>query len=276
MSYPVLVWVDESAIENGLIRQIAQLFPKNDELVFVGLHVVDVVPAGSPGARGLGAWLGTQPTAVPEAVASWYLERGDALLTEFSKIMEHHGFKHTTLLETGSVGERLRHHSQRFELTILERKKPSGELLPGEQADVGDETQGGMGPTLLLQMGVSLPERLVLACANIDHSHRALRHVARLTPLLGLPILAVYVSEDEPRNDDPLEEALRHLFLCGIQAQGQRMVGETAEALTAIISEQPSLLVLGDSHKSRIGRLIWGTLADWVLQHSAVWVLVTS
>jgi len=93
---------------------------------------------------------------------------------------------------------------------------------------------------------------------------------------LGLPILAVYVSEDEPRNDDPLEEALRHLFLCGIQAQGQRMVGETAEALTAIISEQPSLLVLGDSHKSRIGRLIWGTLADWVLQHSAVWVLVTS
>ena len=276
MSYPVLVWVDESAIENGLIQQIAQLFPRNDEVVFVGLHVVDVIPAGAPGARGLGAWLGIQPTAVPDAVASWYLERGASLLAEFSKIMDNSGLKNTTLLETGSVGERLRHHSQRFELTILERKKPSGELLPGEQADVGEETQGGMGPCLLLQLGVALPERLVLACANIDHSHRALRHVARLSPLLGLPVVAVYVSEGEPRKDDPLEEALQHLSLCGIQARGQRMLGEPAEALTALISEQPSMLVLGDSHKSRIGRLLWGTLADWVLQHSAVWVLVTS
>ena len=270
----IVVVLDEAIFADGALDKALDLAARGAAITVIGLHVINVVMAGA--AAGASAWLGGEPSVVPPEVAAWHEARAAALGARFVAACAARGLPHQLRVETGAWADRVHFHGQAADLVVLAR--PSSALdeeeAVGEGADLVPAVLAGLrGAVLVVPPGAPAVQRIVLGWEPCASAQRALQVAARLALATRLPLeVTVVADRPDPNVLVPLRE---HLGLLGLNSAVQVIPGEVWEALTASAAAgPPAIVAVGASDKSRLGRWIWGSTPDNLLNSTDLCVLV--
>lgn len=268
----ILVVLDEALFAAGALDVALDLAARGEGITVIGLHVVNVVE-GAPGA---GAWLGQEPSVVPPEAAAWHRARGAALGARFVAACAARGLAHQLRLEVGGWADRVHFHGQAADLVVLARPSPADdEDEPlGEGADLVPSVLAGLrGAALVVPAGAPPVERIVLGWDACPSAQRALHAAARLARAARLPLEVTVVADR--RDEAALRPLHDQLAVLGLNSPVHVVPGEVWEALTATAADGPTAIVaVGASDKSRLGRWIWGSTLDSLLDGTDLCVLV--
>ena len=274
MDVVMLVALDEAAFADGALEVALKLAARAKRITVVGLHVINVVSAGANASAA--AWLGAEPSPVPPEVAAWHEARAQVLGQRFLAACAAHDLPCQLRVEVGAWAERVLFHGHAADLVVLARASHAEDeeraLGEGESL-VPDVLSGLRGAALVVPPGAPELQRLVLGWGPSPTAQRTLKAAGRLARAAALPLSVVIVSEGSSEDEQrPLRQQLEAIAL---PAEIHVIPGEVWEALTAFSSGgAPAIVAVGASDKSRLGRWIWGSTPDSLLDSTDLSVLV--
>lgn len=254
----------QSAIQTALwIAERAQ--GRGVPVRLIGLHIVSVTRIRGRWLQDLAGLIGFEPVVVPEAVEAHYMASGRALLTAFEEQAQARGIQATTVLEQGSVSDRLVHHADKADLLIIGTKGETEEEFVGQGGGTAERVvRRASCSTLVVPLGAREVRGILLAFDGTDGANVALRAVQRLNALCGVPVDVVHVA-NAPQDVDPLDEARADLAGPLLRSV-QQVSGEPREVLAAeAVRLGCDTVAVGYRGRSKVKDLMIGRTVEWLL-----------
>ncbi len=127
-------------------------------------------------------------------------------------------------------------------------------------------------------------DRAVMYAADLAKDYGATIHLLHVvTPLLPLaqgypPIAPVTIMKSvEEASAVSMKKLMRKLEKRGLKASGEVKTGDVHGLIERTIAAvNPSIIVMGSHARSGVERLFMGSVAEWLMRHSPVPVLIIS
>ena len=274
MSIQVLVALDASEHALSAARAAIGFAVRVPDVRLTAVHVVNVTTAQGRLLGDLASLMGFEPMMVPAKVEHAFRERGQRLLDGFAARCEKAGVPCRTLLEQGSVLERLVFHGSAADLVVAGTRGETTETFEGHPGTLERVIKRLPTPVLLVPKGPLVVKRLTLAYDGSAGSQAALRVCARVAGWLEAQVTVAWVGASGA--DDPTDEALAGLRQDGLEATVVRGEGEPAEALP-VLHARAGGDVLVVAYRGRSGLTGWllGRVTERLLDHPELALLVT-
>jgi nucleotide-binding universal stress UspA family protein len=271
----MLLGVDDSPYSRAarsVALEMLALFPGSQ---LTALRVVNVVAPSGRFLKDLPGRLGFEPAVVPKEVEEEYDERGRELLAEVKLAAEEKGVAVRTVLDHGPVVERICHHAERVDLTLIGNKGRTEVRFPGQGGNnVYNIVEATSTPVLLVPAGV---ERVTGVVLGFDGSTSA-AHATTALRLIGEKIRfrvhCVYVDKgggEPPGLFDRAKEQLpdipvtTHVVKAAHVREGIVKVAEEVDA---------NLIAVGFKGKNRVKDFLFSSSADYLLTSKSFMVLI--
>ncbi len=274
VSIHVLVALDGSEHALSAARAAIGFAVRVPEVRLTAVHVVNVSAAQGRFLADLAGLMGREPLLVPANVEEAFRRRGQGLLDAFSARCGKAGVSCRTVLDQGSVLERLVHHGSAADLVVAGTRGETTEAYEGHPGTLERVIKRLPTPVLLVPSGPLVVKRLTLAYDGSAGAQAALRVCARVAGWFDAPVSVAWVAAEGAR--DPTPAAIEALLAEGLRAEVVQAVGEPGEALP-VLHERCGGDVLVVAYRGRSGLAGWllGRVTERLLDNPELALLVT-
>ena len=274
MPVRILLCVDGSSFSDAASAIALQLLAALDGATLTVVHVVNVIaPTGKP-LQDLKGRLGFEPAVVNPEVAAKHDADGKLILDVFGKKAADAGYTVNTVLEHGAVGERIVHHARHADLLVIGLRGATEDRHPGQGGSALNSILDQITiPAMFVPRGAKRIGAMAIGydgSVGAAHAVSALRLIA---PGLGVPIHAIYVSDDGADGAAVLDELDREL---GQDTYRHIVRGDHVHTVLAraAVEAGADLIALGFKGKSPLGDFFFGTATEFILNNTKLVVLV--
>jgi nucleotide-binding universal stress UspA family protein len=274
MSIRILYCADgsSSAYAAGLVAlQIAKAHPGG---TVKALHVVPVIKASGNLLKDLPGRLGFEPAVVSPEVEADHVKQGEDILAAFTRDAELTGVTVETVIDHGSVAERVAFFARHVDLVVMGLRGTTEDRHPGQGGSHLDGILSGMlVPVLLVPRGQKHIAAFAIGYDGSDGAARALKAISVVGHGLGASVHAMYVSPDGTGG-----EVLAEVSSAFPDLSVTRHVLKDDEPHTAMArgAQQfgANVLAIGFRGRSKLKDFFYGTAADYIIMNTELMVLV--
>ena len=269
MGLRILVAIDESDFSRSAAKVAVDLASTLPGAELTALHVVNVVPASGNILKDLPGHLGFEPAVVSKEVSEQHERQGAAVLAHVKTAATEAGIEVRTVLEHGSVVDRIVHWAAPYDLLILGIRGETEARFPGQGGGSVHNVLAGINtPALLIPAGQTTLRSIALGYDGSEASKNAVRAIAGLAGKARLAVHAIYVTGDGRGGevlaevDAALPNADVHHHVVSSEEAVHTALARTAQEAGA------DVLAMGFKGQSPLKDFLFGSSTEYISQQT--------
>ncbi|MBW1879146.1 MAG: universal stress protein [Deltaproteobacteria bacterium] len=270
-----LLGVDDSPYSRAARTVALDMLARFPGSQLTALRVVNVVGPSGRFLKDLPGRLGFEPAVVSKEVEEEYDEKARRLLAEVKLAAEEKGLEVRTVLDHGAVVERICHHAERADLTLIGNKGRTESRFPGQGGNnVYNILEAVSTPVVLVPEGAEDVTGVVLGFDGSNAAAHATKALRRLSEKIRFRVHVVYVDKgegeppglfDRAKQQLPNVPVTTHLVQAARVREGVVKVAEEVEA---------NLIAIGFRGNNRVKNFLFSSSADYLMTNKSFMVLV--
>jgi len=271
----MLLGVDDSDYSRAARVVALDMLARFPGSQLTALRVVNVVGPSGRFLKDLPGRLGFEPAVVSKEVEEEYDEKARRLLAEVKLAAEEKGVEVRTVLDHGAVVERICHHAERADITLIGIKGRTEHRFPGQGGNnVYNIIEAVSTPVVLVPAGVERVTGVVLGFDGSNAAAHATKALRRLSEKVRFGVHCVYVDKGGGLPEGLFERAQQQLpdvQLTTHVVEAPRVregIVQVAEEVGA------NMIAVGFRGKNRLKDFLFSSSADYLMKNKSFMVLV--
>lgn len=270
----ILLALDGSEWASAASTVALDLEARVPDVALTGLHVVNVVKPSGNFLKDLPGRLGFEPAVVEDDVEEAASEHGRRILGTFKVDAETAGLETRTILEHGSVAERILHHAETSDLLVMGFKGETEQRFPGQGGGtVAQIIECITVPVVLVPPNATKIDGVAIAYDGSDGARHALAAVRRIFEGSGVLIHAVFVTADGS-GAEVLDDVEHGLSGCPVRKHVILSEDVRGGLKRALAETGAQLLALGFRGRSTLRDFFLGSTSEYLSVSGGTMVLI--